>query len=197
MSTTNSKVAALESQVSRVVGTSKTMQDGYLGVTEDLQELETIVEKIDNAHSRNNVKLRGLREGVEVKDLVGFLTEFFTGWAGTNSDIDINIEAAYWVGILRTPAKFPRNIIIKFTYWVVKSKVLELFWEQPSVSIDNCSVQLLPDLSVITSQRRKGLKFLTSDLRLWNIPYRWGFPCKLLFEHQSKFYFIKSLDKAQ
>lgn len=68
----SSKVTVLESQVTKVVVTSKTLLDGYGEVTEDLQDLDTVVEKLDNAQCKNNIKLRGLKERAESKNLVGF-----------------------------------------------------------------------------------------------------------------------------
>lgn len=32
---------------------------------EDLQDLESVVEKLDNVECRNNIKFRGLKEGAE------------------------------------------------------------------------------------------------------------------------------------
>lgn len=81
ISMTSSKMTTLETQVTRVVATVKSLQEDYGDVTEDFQELETVVEKLDNAQHKNDGKLRGLKEGTEGKDLVGFLTKLFTGWA--------------------------------------------------------------------------------------------------------------------
>lgn len=77
-----------------MVATSKLLRDDYGEVTEGLKDLETVVEKLDNAQRKNNVKLRGLKEGAEGKDLVGFLTELFTAWAGAESEAVISIETA-------------------------------------------------------------------------------------------------------
>lgn len=112
-------------------------------------------------------------------------------------EIVVNIDAAYRIGIFHSSAKLPRDIIVKFTHWVVKSRILELFWEQPNKTVDGCPLHLLPDLSVITLQRRNGFKFLTSDLQAWQFAYRWGFPFKLSFEHQTKSYLIRSLGAVQ
>lgn len=79
ISTTSSKVTVLESQVTRVVATSNSIQEDCVEVSDDLQDLETVVEKLANAHCKNNVKLKGLKEWAEGKDMVSFLTELLTG----------------------------------------------------------------------------------------------------------------------
>lgn len=50
------------------------MQDlsDYLG------NVEEILESLDNAHGRNNIKLRGLKEGVEGENLSVCLMELLT-----------------------------------------------------------------------------------------------------------------------
>lgn len=63
------------------------------------------------------MKVCGLREKIEGKDLIGYLTDLFT-----SCEIEFTISSAYRVGIYR-PTKYPRNIIVKFPYWNVKANV--------------------------------------------------------------------------
>lgn len=77
----------------------------------------------------NRKTIKGAERDAEGSDLVGFLTELFTGWVGADSDVSISTSAAYRVGPHRTNAKYPRDTIAKFPYWVTKSKILESYWE--------------------------------------------------------------------
>lgn len=43
--------------------------------------MEAVVENLENSRQKNNVKIRGLKEG---DDLSGFLVELFTSWDGSN-----------------------------------------------------------------------------------------------------------------
>lgn len=41
----------------------------------------TMAENLDNEHRKINIKIRGLKEGIEGEDLVGYLTEYSQlGW---------------------------------------------------------------------------------------------------------------------
>lgn len=63
-------------------------------IDSDLGELEDTVENLDNLQRKNNIKLRGLKENIEGTDLVGLLTQLFSGWVASNSDSDIKILTA-------------------------------------------------------------------------------------------------------
>lgn len=123
---------------------------------------------------KNNIKTRGLKEGIEGEDLESFSTDLFTSWVGADCEVVIRILSSYHVGVFKSSAKFPRDVIVKFLYWSTKVKILECYWEQPNLVIEGSSV--FPDLSAITLQKRKGFEFLTQYLQTWGILYHWGFP---------------------
>lgn len=76
-------------------------------LNEDVNELEEVVEKLDNSLRKNNLKIRGLKEEIEGRDLVRYLTELFTEWVGSDCELEISLLTANWVGLLRKEAKFP------------------------------------------------------------------------------------------
>lgn len=44
----------------------------------DLDDLETLVESVDNNVKNNNIRLKGLNEGIEGNDLKTYLEDTFT-----------------------------------------------------------------------------------------------------------------------
>lgn len=54
-------------------------------------------ENLDNAQWKNNIKIRGLKEGVEGEGdgLFGCLSELFSGWVGVDCEIVIYISSSY------------------------------------------------------------------------------------------------------
>lgn len=96
--------------------------DGEAGeLNTTTEDLEANVEHLNNAQWKNNIKIRGLKEGLEGSDSVGFLTELFTGWVGEDSDINISVLTAYRVGSYNSSAKYPWDIIVQCPLWPIKS----------------------------------------------------------------------------
>lgn len=119
-----------------------------VGFGEDLDEVQTFTEKLDN--SLKNVKLRGLKEQVEGDNLVQYLQHLFTSCAGPECATAIRINLAYRLGQHNSWAKYPRAIIIKFLNWQSKSKVLKNLLNNPRLEIEDSEISLLPNLSNIT-----------------------------------------------
>lgn len=63
-------------------------------MSDDLDELEGVAENLDNSQ-KNNIKIRGLKEGIEREDLPDYLVELFLGYIGLDCEIVINILTAY------------------------------------------------------------------------------------------------------
>lgn len=149
------QTATLEERVDNSVGKLQSLDDEVFDLHEETGELEELVERLDNLQRNHNLKIRGLKEGHEGKDL-GFLIELFTGWAGSDCDIEIRLLAAYRIGKFRKEAKFPRDVIVNAPNWNIKSKILESYWEQPDILIDGKRIYVFPDLSnIILRKRRK------------------------------------------
>lgn len=123
---------------------------------------------------KTNIRLRGLKEGVEGGNLIGYLTELFTAWAGSDCEVVITIVSAYRIGTRREVNKYPREVLIKFP------KILGIFLDQPRLVVEGSKLQIFPDLSCITVKKRRELKFHTTVLTSLNIRYRWGFPFTLI-----------------
>lgn len=101
--------------------------------------------------------------------------------------------AAYRVGIYRPTNKYPWDIIVKFLHLNIKAKVLECYWEQQSIIIEDKQVQLFPGVSGITLDKRRNLKFLTKELQSQGIQYKREIP----FKHAAKTQIIRTKQEAK
>lgn len=75
-----------------------------------MEELQSVVENVDNIVKKNNIRVRGLKEGAEKKGLSQYLEEVFTGCLGVDTEIVMWITAAYCIGLLRKTQKYPRYV---------------------------------------------------------------------------------------
>lgn len=72
---------------------------------------------------KNNIHLKGLKEGAEGHDLIQFLEEVFTACLGAGSEVVIQISSAFRVESKWEALKRPRDSVATFPNWQVKSKL--------------------------------------------------------------------------
>lgn len=141
----------------------------------DIEEIQSAVENIDNVAKKNNIRLHGVKEGIEGSELQQFLEEIFTSCLGAEAQVEIRISSAYCLGILKKTQKNPQDILIKFPNWPMKQAALNIFKETPGLEIEGVQLLAYPDFSKITIRKQKNLRFLTTILTQRGVPYRWGF----------------------
>lgn len=90
--------------------------------------------------------------------------------------MEITISGADQVGKCRDNQKYPRDIIVKFPFWVFKTKILEACWGQPTLAISGSVISIFPDLCLVTLKNRRIFKFLRQDFQKWGLSYHWEFP---------------------
>ena len=60
----------------------------------------------------------------------------------------------------------------------------------PNINLDGVKLQIYPDISPATLDRRRRMKEVTSILQSARIKYRWGFPFKLSIMHNGNTYTV-------
>lgn len=82
---------------------------------------------MDNNLRKNDICLKGVIEGVEGKDRKQFRDEIFTVCLGSDCDTVVQIESAFHVGRINLSSPCPRDIVVRFPTWLLKSKLQEVF----------------------------------------------------------------------
>lgn len=100
------------------------------------------------------------------------------------------------MGPYRLSNKYPRFITVKFPYWDTKAKLLESYWEQPEILIDGTQMNIYPDISAITLEKRKNLRYLTKSYKTLECN-TWEFPFKLIIAYASRNYTIRMEQEAK
>lgn len=105
--------------------------DAKLGNFYDkFDDLQISVENLDNSLRKNNITLRGLKEGTTGEDLVGYITELLTACAVSDCELTINIVAECRIGPFKATNQYPRDILVTFPNWITKAKVLAIYANQ-------------------------------------------------------------------
>lgn len=100
-------MVALEEKTLSIEKTCKDVSVDFDYLCDDCDELEGVVENMDNAQRRDNIKLRGVKKGVEGRDLVKYLGELFSGWNGSDCKPNINIALVFCIGSFKGGKDIP------------------------------------------------------------------------------------------
>lgn len=140
-----------------------------------LEEVQSCTENIDIFLRKNNLRLKGFKEHTEGNDLHAYWQQLFCDLEGLGSPSKILTFSAFRIGCRNVSAKFPRDILIRFSNWESKAQALELINQNPEIGFGGSCLNFFLDISHITLKKRRNFRFLTSKLQKANINYQWGY----------------------
>lgn len=144
--------------------------------------MQAHVEDLDNRNRRNNIRVRGIPESV---------TELFPAVSKVFHSLlpDRPMSAFACDRIHRAlrpkppPDRPPRDIIMCMKDFLTKEDIMRASRNTPNIELDGSRLQIYPNISPATLDRRRRMKEVTSILQTARIKYRWDFPFKLLVIH--------------
>lgn len=95
------------------------------------------------------------------------------------------------------PEKTLRDIVLCMKDFLSKEEIMRAARNKPCITLDDYTVQIYPDVSPATLDRRRGLKEITTVLQSARIRYRWGFPFKLVVPHNGSTYSATTVPEGQ
>lgn len=128
-----------------------------------------------------------------------YLETLLTGCLGSDTDLVVQLEFAYRIGSLtgKNRRGKDRDILMMFSERTIKTLILDHLWDSPKILLEGQESTFYSDLCPITIQRRKEWRFFTSKLIVGGIPYKWGYPFKLLIDYKGQTLPIKTLHQAR
>lgn len=149
------------------------------GEVRDLQAgeqriLDRLVD-LENGHRFKNLKFRAIPESVEGNtDLPCFMASWLAKELALEEGVAPEIERAYRQGPrANRKSNIPRDIVVRFKDTRTRNKILKEANARGSLTFQESSISVFPDLSAETLQRRRDLKPITACLREAKVPYRW------------------------
>lgn len=135
---------------------------------------------MENRLRRNNIRVYGIPEEAEGKEMVPFMVEFFRITLTLKDDVEIKLERA-----LRAIAPKPktkastRSIIVRFLDFSVKQAVLQQAWKQRDITFQGQKVYFDQDYSPDVQRKRKKVREVIKRLREKNIKAQSPYPAQL------------------
>lgn len=155
--------------------------DAHSALEEEVLRLSNKVLDLEDRSRRNNIRLRGIPESVLPESLHQFLTDFMALVMPHYSASDLIIDRIHRLPKPRhLSPQIPRDTIARIHFYHVKEELLKTLRQQPELPERFRDLAIFPDLSAATMLRRKEFAPYTRVLRDNGIPYKWGFPVKLI-----------------
>lgn len=151
-----------------------------------LRNMQRHLEDLDNRGRRNNIRVRGLPESEGPEDLHETLQLLFNNLLGDPPNKPIEMDRAHRALRPKGPISRPRDVICRVHSFPLKEVIMRKARTTKKILFENTQVQLFPDLSWITLQKRRLLQPLLILLQENDITYRWGFPFSLTARRQGK-----------
>ncbi|KAJ8012497.1 hypothetical protein DPEC_G00043430 [Dallia pectoralis] len=149
---------------------------------ERLEVLWSRVEDLENRSRRNNVRIIGLKEGVEVPGKVDqYVTEILDK-AFEFYGREFEIERAH-----RSPVpmpdrnKPPRAIIVRFLRSSAREKVLQVARAKRGIDWEGAKLSFFEDVTRELAEKRKAFNPAIKRLRELQVKHRMAYPATLIF----------------
>lgn len=144
--------------------------------------LQAQVEDLDNKNRRHKIRVRCFTE--TVTDLMPGVSNIFHNLLPDKPLSAFTCDRIYRALRPKTTPKKPRkDIIMCMKYFLVKKDIMCASRNTPNINLDGKRLQIYPDISPATLDRRRRMKEVNKILQTARIKYRWGLSFKLSIHH--------------
>lgn len=175
------RVDHVESKMAEFSEAHNDLVDAHNTMEDELQRLTTKLADIEDRHRRNNIKIRGIPESISGPELVPYIQQMMASIIKSASKRDLILDRAHRLPKPNSvPATAPRDVILRVHFYHIKEALMRIARDTSTLPEPYHKLKLYADLSQHTIQARRKLQPVTAALRQHQVPYRWGFPTKLL-----------------
>lgn len=187
------RVKETETRISNVDDAIPLLQTGVEQMKQQILQLFSKQDDMENRSRRCNLRLIGPPEGAEGKDPTTFLEQLLINTYGREAFSPmLVVERAH-----RMPARSPpqgappRTFIAKLLNYKDRDAALHLARERGNIPFGNVKIALFPDFSAEVQRRRQ--TFMEAKRRLRNMHFKYAmlFPARLRVEHNDRASFFE------
>lgn len=153
------------------------------------------LEEMEDRSRRNNLRLRGIPEATGPEDLAEWVTAIFLSLLETPPP-SLAIDRVHrTLGPKSADPDRPRDVLCRLHRYSQKENILCKSWERGNIEFDGVQIQILPDLSRATLQRRALLKPALEVARRHGCTYRLGYPLAVIFRKAQNSFTIENISR--
>lgn len=182
-----------ESRISQLEDENVQLRQEASKSTKDCEQLRCAVEDAANRDRRQNLRLIGLKEGLEGNKPSECVRTIISEALG------IELDRSELQRVHRVPTVIPddaednlppRPIVIRFLSFLEKERVLNAtkrkYKNKEGVNWKGCQLSFFPDMTRETAAKRKKFKDVKDRLHTLNVRFTVAFPAELRFTWQGK-----------
>lgn len=155
-------------------------------------EMQLHLEEMEDRSRRNNLRLQGLPEATGTEDLPATVTAIFHIILEA-PPLTLQIDRVHRaLGPKSTDPDKPRDVLCRLHRYSQKHIILRKSWDHDPIEFDGATLQILPDMSRATLQRRALLKPVLESARRNGFTYRWGYPLAVTFRKAQVSFTLRS-----
>lgn len=159
-------------------------------------QMQSQIKELDNRNRRNNWRLRGIPESET--ELIPMVIRLFKSLLPNCDSATFTCDRIHRALRPKPPAdKSLRDVVLCMKDFLTKEEILRAARTKQRITLEEHTIQIYPDLSPATLDRRRGLKEVTSVLQSARIRYKWSFSFKLVIPHNGSTYSATSLLEGQ
>lgn len=137
-------------------------------------------EDLESRERRNNLRIYGIPEGEEKNDMISFVTDLMHTSLKLPQDMNLNIERAHRsLGTKPMGSAPPRSIIVRFSNYRVKEKVIQTAWSRRDVTHHGKKIYFDQDYTANIQKKRKQVREVIKQLKNKNVRAVSPFPAQL------------------
>lgn len=194
LTTITNRVDALEETHDSTKSYVMELQQHSSASVRALRETRRHLEDLDNRGRRNNIRIRGLPEAEGQEDLQVILESIFNNLRELPLSTPIKLDRVHRAIRPKNASSQPRDVICCVHDYGIKEAIMAKARTQRHVDFEGSQLQLYPDLSWLTLQKRRCLKPLLTVLKDNDLSYRWGFPFALLVTRNGRSHVLRSYE---
>ncbi|KAJ6669258.1 hypothetical protein lerEdw1_008067 [Lerista edwardsae] len=173
-----SKLDGVERTANSAMELAQEQEEKVSALGSELKQLQDKLEDQENRNRRNNLRLRGFKEGEKSQELKAIILKWIKELIPDLEISEMHLEQVHRVGGKEIKGR-RRDIIVRFAFYTMKTDVYRALRDMQSLMYEEEQIEIYQDLASETVQKRKNWKKYTELLRNENIRYTWGFPFKL------------------
>lgn len=137
-------------------------------------------EDLESRSRRNNLRIYGIPEGEEKNDMISFVTDLMRTSLKLPQDMNLNIERAHRsLNVKPKDSAPPRSIIVRFSNYRVKEKVIQTAWSRRDVTHHDQRIYFDQDYTANVQKKRKQVREVIKQLKDKNVKAVSPFPAQL------------------
>ncbi|CAN2390698.1 hypothetical protein PRIEUP_LOCUS735, partial [Pristimantis euphronides] len=189
------RLSAVEQHNSQLINQLETYRAVINAQIEQITNILTHTDDLENRHRRNNLHIRGVPEDIDHLSLEKWAVKFFGVLLHRPPDRPVLIDRMHRSsGLYKGDMGRPRDVICCMHYYKEKEAIIRAAWRENLQTSQSFPIKVLSDLSKRTLNLRRALKPLLLELKNRNIPYRWGYPFQFSVRRDGKTVFFKQIE---